>query len=139
MACYFNANGDLIMRRGDSAKFTIESDNIPFENYTTAYFSVIDLKTLQPVLPELYVATTAERKVEFKYSKQDTKSLPQPTEPYDIYGYTFKLCGSGGIEDTFIPEAVDCCNTNNIIIKKIPRVLFYPEVIEGDVDNSIEE
>lgn len=142
MACYFNANGDLIMRRGDSAVFTIETDTIPFERYETAYFAVIDRETLEPVLPELYVPTTEDRRIEFTFTKQQTELLPQPKEAYDVYGYTFKLCAADGTEDTFIPEAIDpCCSgdCDNVVIKKLPKVLFYPKVIEGDPNENSEE
>jgi len=131
MACYFDVNGNLIMRRGDTTKITVESDDIPFESYARAYFAIIDLETLEPVLPELYVQTTQIRAVQFTYTAAQTELLPQPEEAYDTYGYTFKLCTSDGVEDTFIPE-VEAVGEDNVVVKRIPKVFLYPKVIEGD-------
>lgn len=131
MSCYFKDDGTFIMRRGDTAKFTIESEDIPFEEYDNAYFAVINLETLQPVLPELCVPTSQTRSIEFTFTAIQTESAPQPEEPYAVYGYTFKLCTDEGIEDTYIPTAIDCDISNDIIIKRIPKVFFYPKVIEG--------
>lgn len=131
MSVYFDKAGNMIMRRGDTAQFSIESEDIPFEEYAKAYFSVIDLETLQPVLPELEVPTTDVRRVEFIFTAEQTETLPQPQEKYDTYGYTFKLCTADGKEDTMIPEVSECgCS---ISVKQIPKVLVYPKVIEGHV------
>lgn len=129
MSCYFDANGSLIMRRGDTAVFSIESDDIPFEEYDKAYFAIIDRETLQPVLPELYVDTDNTRRVEFMFTVEQTETLPQPVGDYTLYGYTFKLCTDDGIEDTFIPQVTKSGST--LVVSKIPKVLFYPKVIEG--------
>lgn len=132
-ACFFDKEGNLIMRRGDTAKFTIESDDIPFENYAHAYFAVVNPETLEPVLPELKVPTTSVRAIQFMYTPEQTEEAPQPEEAYDTYGYTFKLCTASGEEDTFIPE-VTTCEHERIIVKHLPKVLFYPKVIEGDLE-----
>lgn len=138
MACYFNKCNELIMRRGDTAKFTVESEDIPFEEYDRAYFAVVDLETLEPVLPELYVETSkTQRAVQFMFTAEQTELAPQPESACDIYGYTFKLCKDSGEEDTFIPEAVACQDDEKrIIMRNLPRVLFYPKVIEGDPINE---
>ena len=140
MACFFNADGTFVLRRGDTAEFTIESEDIPFEEYDNAYFAVINLETLQPVLPELTVPTSATRSVTFTFTAEQTEQAPQPEEPYAVYGYTFKLCTGAGVEDTFIPEVTTSPCGNNIIVKKIPKVYFYPKVIEGviPVDSEYE-
>ena len=131
MSCFFDNNGNFIIRRGDTAEFTIESEDIPFEEYNTAYFAIIDIETLNPVLPELVVPTTQTRSVKFIFTAEQTELVPQPEEPYAVYGYTFKLCTNEGVEDTYIPEVVTSPCGNNIIVKKIPKVFFYPKVIEG--------
>lgn len=139
MSCFFDQASNLIMRRGDTAEFTIESEDIPFEEYDTAYFAVVDLETLRPVLPELSVPTTQTRSVSFMFTAEQTESVPQPEEPYAVYGYTFKLCTNEGVEDTYIPEVVTSACGNNIIVKKIPKVFFYPKVIEGYILEAEEE
>lgn len=140
MACYFDHCGNLILRRGDSAKFTIESEDIPFEQYDTAYFAIVDLETLEPVIPELKVPTSDERVIHFMLTKEETDLFPQATvdEQYLTYGYTFKLCADDGTEDTYIPQ-VESCSAEHVVIKKLPKAYVYPKVIEGDVIEETEE
>lgn len=142
MACYFRPDKTFIMRRGDTAKFYLESDDIPFDQYDYAYFTVIDLETLNPVLPELRVPTkNSGNRVEFKYTAEETEILPQPTEEYDVYGYTIKFGTNEGDEDTYVPETTLGCG-NSVVTKPIPKVLFYPKVNEGPeptVEPEIEE
>lgn len=130
MSIFSDENGNLKLRQGDSGTIVFEGD-IPYDKYTSAYFSITNPSTFVEIVKKEIAVTPLTQRLVFTIAATDTDTLPiDDTKTFTTYIYGLKLCTADEQEDTYIPS-VTVTDTGTVLFGISPKVYVYPKIVEG--------